>query len=227
MRYDRSDASSSDDRHGLQDTLDSALTMARATTAACDGVAVRLVRRGATPEVAAVAGPLARAVEEVQTESGEGPGLDVAGSHRLVVSPDLAVDPRWRVFGPRAVASAGARSVLCVGLADAERPVGSLDLFGRSSGGFSDDAQRRCALLAVHIGIAVSAARRADNLAVALSSRTLIGQATGVLMERYGIDAGHAFSTLQRISSVHNLKLRELAARVVAGDPLPGAPDRR
>jgi AmiR/NasT family two-component response regulator len=53
-----------------------------------------------------------------------------------------------------------------------------------------------------------------DNLQAALTTRDVIGQAKGVLMERHGIGADEAFERLVRLSQDTNTKLHDVAARI-------------
>ena len=55
----------------------------------------------------------------------------------------------------------------------------------------------------------------------AIETRTVIGQAIGIVMERYDLDEDRAFSVLRRISSHENTKLRDVAAQLVATRRLP------
>ena len=59
------------------------------------------------------------------------------------------------------------------------------------------------------------AADREANLKHAVESHRLIGQATGILVERHRLLPGEAFERLRHASQQRNLKLRELAARVI------------
>lgn len=54
-----------------------------------------------------------------------------------------------------------------------------------------------------------------EQLTEAMRTRDLIGQATGILMERLDIDAGGAFESLVKASQRENVKLRDLARRIV------------
>ena len=65
-----------------------------------------------------------------------------------------------------------------------------------------------------------------DQLRRALETRTTIGVAVGIVMERYGLGQDRAFEALSRWSQESNRKLRDLAADLVAGRPLPHRPDR-
>jgi AmiR/NasT family two-component response regulator len=54
-----------------------------------------------------------------------------------------------------------------------------------------------------------------EQLRAGLESRTVIGQAQGILMERERITAEAAFAILRTASQNTNVKLRDIAVRVV------------
>lgn len=60
-----------------------------------------------------------------------------------------------------------------------------------------------------------SAVERAEHLQAALESRAVIDQAKGIVMERYKLTADQAFQILARLSMERNVKLRDIATRVV------------
>ena len=62
---------------------------------------------------------------------------------------------------------------------------------------------------------------RARNLAKALESSRRIGMAIGILMARHGWSETQAFDALRRLSSVSNVKLRDVADDVVYTGELP------
>lgn len=53
------------------------------------------------------------------------------------------------------------------------------------------------------------------NLERAVESHRLVGQAIGILIERHRITSEEAFELLRRASQDHNVKLREIASRVI------------
>jgi AmiR/NasT family two-component response regulator len=63
--------------------------------------------------------------------------------------------------------------------------------------------------------------RRDQQFRRALFSRDVIGQAKGMVMERFDIDEAAAFPLLKRVSQDSNTPIARLAQRVVAGDYLP------
>jgi AmiR/NasT family two-component response regulator len=70
--------------------------------------------------------------------------------------------------------------------------------------------------------MALTSARTADELQSALHTRNVIGQAQGIIMERYGVGSEQAFAVLSRVSQETNTKLNLVAAQVVAQRVIPG-----
>jgi AmiR/NasT family two-component response regulator len=58
-------------------------------------------------------------------------------------------------------------------------------------------------------------AKQEQTLTEALTTRNLIGQAVGIVMERYQLDSDRAFAFLVRLSQSANTKLRTVAAGLV------------
>ncbi|MDQ3827623.1 MAG: ANTAR domain-containing protein, partial [Actinomycetota bacterium] len=65
-----------------------------------------------------------------------------------------------------------------------------------------------------------------DHLRIALSSRSVIDQAIGIVMAQRHCDPHTAFATLRTISQRRNIKLRTVAAELVAAiqNPTPNNP---
>lgn len=131
-------------------------------------------------------------------------------------SPSIRYDARWRSWGPRVADEAGAESVLSFQLFTHGDTMGALSLYSARRGAFDEAAQEEGLAIAAHVAIAIASAQKIHQLSTGLDTRTVIGQATGVLMERFDLDAARAFGVLGRLSSQHNVKLRDVAAEVVA-----------
>jgi GAF domain-containing protein len=156
-----------------------------------------------------------RRADHLQDELDEGPCVDAAVESRTVVSNDVVSDRRWPHWGPR-IAGLGLASVLSSEIhADGQR-VGALNVYGGSGHEFTREDMEVAAVLAQHVSVALRFARQIEGLHAALDSRTVIGQAQGVLMERYGVDADRSFSILRRFSQDRNIRLVEIARAVVA-----------
>jgi hypothetical protein len=170
--------------------------------------------------------PLATRLDVIQYETGEGPCVTATepGGPDVVASGELDEDARWPKFGPLAAAE-GMHSLLAVGLFPHDDPAraGALNFYARTPGGLDLVDRDIALLLAAHAGTALAATSatadaelRAGQLARALDSRDVIGQAKGILMERRGLTADDAFDVLVTASQSLNIKLTEIARTVVA-----------
>ena len=100
--------------------------------------------------------------------------------------------------------------------------LGALNVYDELPDRFDDDDVAVACLLARHAALAVSTAQRGAGLLQAVDTHALIGQAQGVLMERYGLEAETAFAVLARYSQDHNMKLYDVAERLLNRSELPG-----
>ena len=174
-------------------------------------------------ETLAATGAAAEAPTPCSTSWGRVPCLEVAEWPSWFRSGDVTTDPRWPRWGPGA-GELGLRSVLAVRLVTAGRATeGALNFYSADTGAFVDPETVDVAqVYAVHAANALSSAKLVTGLQTALSSRHTIGLAQGILMERYGLDPQRSFELLRRTSSVHNLKLRDVAAARRRHRPPPG-----
>ncbi len=210
------------DEDDPQATLDAAVRIAAFNVRGCDAAAISMVHRRDRVTTPAYTSEDALGADLLQYTLGEGPCLDAAWVERVVHSADLAADPRWPVWAPRVAREHGAHSVLCLQLFTHGDSLGALNLYSRTRGAFDARDRDDGMALAAHIAVAVAAAQKIQQLADALASRTIISQACGILMERYGLDGRRAFDVLARISSHDNVKLRDVARGLVESRRLPG-----
>ncbi|MET0819448.1 MAG: GAF and ANTAR domain-containing protein [Aeromicrobium sp.] len=165
-----------------------------------------------------------RRADELQDALDEGPCIDAAVESRTVVSNDLASDRRWPSWGPRA-AELGLESVLSSEIHANGRRVGALIIYGSPGHAFTREHVEVGAVLAQQVSVALRSAQRITGLRAALDARTVVGQAQGALMERYGVDADRAFSILRRLSQERDVRLVQVA-RAVLLQALDGAGHR-
>lgn len=180
----------------------------------CDegSISVVLGRRQVSSEAAS--GELPRVIDAMQEELGQGPCLDAAYKHLAVLVPDMASDDRWPLFAPRA-AAAGAASMLSCRLYVEGENLGALNLYARTAGAFDEESEHVALLFASHAAIAYADSRKVERLEGRIATRQLIGQAQGILIERYKITGDAAFVMLVRASQRSNVKLRDVAERLV------------
>jgi transcriptional regulator with GAF, ATPase, and Fis domain len=165
---------------------------------------------------------LPRTVDALQEEVGQGPCLETALEQHTVLVRDMATEPRWPRFSSRA-AELGVRSMLAFQLYVHGDNLGALNLYSLEPDAFDERSVTVGELFAAHAAVACSAAQRESALERALVSRELVGQAQGILMERGRLTADQAFAALQRTSQDRNIKLAEVARRLVETGDLPAA----
>ncbi len=139
----------------------------------------------------------------------QGPCYETATDEAYVVSSDLAADSRWPDYTKAALA-AGVHAQAGIGLFDAGRFQGALNLYADRVGAF-EDLGPLGALFSHHAAVAISYAQEISDLRQAVATRQQIGQAVGVVMERYQLSEERAFAFLARLSQDRNVKLREIA----------------
>jgi GAF domain-containing protein len=172
---------------------------------------------------AASSDELSRQLDELQYEEGDGPCLEALTSSVPVFVTDMANEPRWGRY-PKRAAEIGARSSMSYPLVTGEQAIGALNLYRFEASAPGSAVQAGAAQIAEHAAGALALALRIathgkmiDNLHVALTSRSMIDQAIGILMAQQRCDADAAFELLRRASQGRNTKLRDVAAAVVAG----------
>ena len=186
----------------------------------CQYAGVMLVRRDKVIETAAATDPLVDELHQFHLTCGEGPGLE-SGNDRLVVRvADTRYDLRWEKWA-RCLDERGVRSVLTARLTTGSSDLGTLNLFHAEPDAFDTDDEAVAAILARHAAVALASARRAENLWLAIDARKLVGQAQGILMERFGLSADKAFQVLLRYSQDKNINLRDVAELLVSQRSLP------
>jgi GAF domain-containing protein len=193
-----------------QQVMDGVVNLAREMVPGADEATITMVRKDRHCYSAAATSALASDFDVLQDETGEGPCLDVIWHQQTVRVNDLASDPRWPVLGPRA-AERGVRSMLCLQLFVHRDTLGALDLLGRATSAFTDESEHVGLLLASHAAIAAADAHHLENVNSALVNRDVIGQAKGILMERFKITSDQAFAVLAKVSQDTNRKVSAVA----------------
>ena len=160
---------------------------------------------------------------QVETDFGEGPGMDARAGGRPVATPDVRGEQRWARLGPVA-ASHGVRAVLATPVRVDGRSLGALSVVAGTSRGWSEgEAQvisghaAMLGRLLVTAADAVEQRRLAGQLQTALDSRLVIEQAKGILMERKGLVPSQAFALLRRMARNSSRSLLDIATDVIAG----------
>ncbi|TCC07774.1 GAF and ANTAR domain-containing protein [Kribbella soli] len=206
------------DAAGVDETLEAIVQFAL-QAANCKHAGVALAARGGRAEVGAITDPIVETLYRIQIETEQGPMLTALSGHTVTV-PDVATDDRW----PRwhiAAASAGIGSALHVPMKISEHTTGVLSLYNAEPNAFTVDDEAIAHILARHASVAVATARHEVSMAQAVDARKLVGQAMGILMERYDMNDDQAFAVLRRYSQDTNTKLRDVAQQLIETRKLP------
>ncbi|RVX38050.1 GAF domain-containing protein [Nonomuraea polychroma] len=170
----------------------------------------------------------AELLDELQSATGQGPGLDALDTGEPVTATNLGADSRWRRFA----AESGLLSLHSEPLKSEGRMLGVLTLYSGRSGGFSEETRVAVRVTAGHIGVlfrtAADAARMrevAAQLKDALTTRAIIDQALGILMAQRRCTSHQAFEVLRHVSQDRNVKLHQVAATIV--EKVTGEPPQR
>jgi hypothetical protein len=159
-------------------------------------------------------------VDAAQYQLREGPCYEAATDAIHVISPDIGHDERFPRYGEVAVA-AGVHAQAGLRLFETPKATGALNLYSPNLGAF-EDLGSLGALFAHQAGMAIAYAHEVTNLKEAVATRTTIGQAVGIVMERYELTDSRAFAFLLRMSQHRNVKLRLIAQEIVAATEQQG-----
>ncbi|MCW2525883.1 MAG: histidine kinase [Pseudonocardiales bacterium] len=214
----------------LQSATDTAAVMQRIVLAAvaeiegATGAAITLVEHGRVSSPAH-SDPAATLVGTIQSETGEGPCVDTARDEITIRSDDLRTETRWPKFASRAV-ELGVLSVMSVQLFVEGDSMGALDIYSNQANAFDELAETVGLILASHAAVAMASSREIANLHAGMDGRDLIGQAKGILMERFKINQHDAFDLLIVASQHGNRKLREVAYELTTTGDIAAKPAR-
>jgi GAF domain-containing protein len=199
-----------------EETLLAIALEARRSVPGFDHVGISISHRNGKIETMASTDDLVGELDDLQYDLMEGPCVDSVHSAPVVVVENARHEQRWPRFIPEAVKK-GLRAQLALRLFTEDETLGSINLYSTTSDTVDPNALAMAELFAAHAAIALGRARYEHQLNDALGSRKTIGQAVGLVMERYRIDEDRAFHFLVRVSRNSNIKLRDVAQELVDG----------
>ena len=207
---------------GVGETVDTVVQFALQALS-CRYAGLVLTERGRKPVIAATTAQVVADLYQLQLDAGQGPLMTSLENGKPVFVTDIANDDQWPVEWRKLAAAIGVCSVLHLPLMPTDRPVGVLSFFSEQADAFDSDDLAVGHILARHASIAVANARSEESLAQAVDARKLVGQAMGILMERFDLDGDRAFEVLRRYSQDSNTKLRDVAQELIDTRKLPAA----
>lgn len=180
-----------------------------------DTCGVLLIGKGGKFESLFGTSDLIYQLDALQEACGEGPCIQAAVDELIVRTDDFTTERRWPKYSS-AVTELGVRSGLSFKLYTGKTTAGALNLFGMQPHAFDGQSEAIGSVLAAHAASAILASRHGEQLVSALNTRDVIGQAKGVIMERFNVDAMRAFEMLRELSQTSNTRLVDIANRVIA-----------
>ena len=198
----------------LEDTLDAIVCAAAYSLPGMDHVGISVASRDGSIETLAATDQLVWELDHLQYALNEGPCVHAIQAEPAVIVENLAHDHRW----PRYTAAAAQRGVLSqmgLQLYLEEETLGALNMYSTTTATVDPGLRDAADLFAQYAALAMGRVRREVQLQHALRARKTIGQALGLIMERYKIDEARAFAFLTRASQTSNIKLRTIAKELV------------
>ena len=170
---------------------------------------LHLLKSGAEADPAAITMLCLRLGVDRLLEPGQVTDLDHRPHHPARSDGADQADPaRWR-------------SLLVVDLSS-PRSTGATQLvwYSREPNAFTTTGDLAVSF-AGHAALAARTINERHHLERAADSRTITGQATGILMNRYQLSAGRAFEILRRCSQDRNIRLWDVAEAIIRTGEIP------
>ena len=199
----------------LEAALGSIAASAAGNIPGVDFVSITVLEVDDSLRTTAATDPLAERADALQYELREGPCYAAVADGRFVMVNDMATAVEFPRYGPRVV-GLGVGAQAAIQLVDGARRAG-LNLYARTARSFDHSTVQFAELFATQAGALLGYAEQVEQLSEALQTRTDVGTAVGILMERYAIDRRQAFAFLARNSQNRNIKVRVLAGSVIDG----------
>ncbi len=211
---------------GSRDSADTLQQIAEAAVgliASCEIAGVCVLRNGNDDSCAHSHSELQQ-LDDLQREIGEGPSVGELNTMDVIYVPDLTDPVPWPAWGPVVVERTGMRSYLGYRLFTDASSVGTLNLYAPEPDAFSAQDRLDAMVMATHAAVALQSTVLHEQMHTAMTSRQLIGEATGILRARFDLTSEQAFGVLKRVSSQQNVKLFTIAEHVVETGALPAEP---
>ena len=202
------------ENHDVDTTLTHICELAVKTVEGCEAAGIsiaqgtRVTSRTTTDDLPCV-------VDKIQSETQQGPCVDAIKEHQVFITGFLSKEERWPEFAKRAHEETGVESILSLRLFAREDTMGALNLYSREPDAFDDHDVAVGSVFAAHAAVALATAKHDEQLESKSQSRDLIGMAKGIIIARQNVSEDEAFDILRRASQRMNVKLRELAGRIV------------
>jgi GAF domain-containing protein len=204
----------------LHETLQRVTDLSVAAVSGADLAGITMIVEG-RQRTAVFTDELAPEIDQAQYDTGEGPCVEAFATGEIRQIESTLDDGRWPEFR-RSAADHGVRSTLSFPMMANKEPVGAMNLYSRNERAFTDQDLETGTLFASQAAIVLANAQAywdardlSARLGDAIEARSVIEQAKGILMFSQGCRDDEAFELLVKASQRENVKLRDIARRIV------------
>jgi GAF domain-containing protein len=203
-------------------------TTAVSVVPGCDHACVTTMSGDGEAVCEAASDEIARLVDKLERETGEGPCLDAITEERFELDSDITESAAWPTLATQVLAATPVRGMMGYRIRVGERKIGALNLLSDTPGAFTADSANVGVMVAALASVALTAAaeqQNAESLRNALDNSREIGKAIGILMATNNLGDEEAFDVLRRASNQLNMRLSAVARRVVTEHGVAGSND--
>jgi hypothetical protein len=171
---------------------------------------------------------VARSMDDLETEAGEGPCLDSILEDSVQRDDDITAGCTWPALAKLTIERTPVRGMIGYRLQQGPDARSAFNVFSDTPGALTQQSADIGAVLAAFTSVALTAAEEkasAENLRRGLSSNREIGKAMGLLMAAHSVSDAEAFEILRSASTRTNTRLADVADKVNSShrEQLPGA----
>ncbi len=186
----------------------------------CDHASLMVRKHGRAVTVAAY-DETARLIDEMERTLDDGPCLDAMDEDEpdQHMCTDLTTGSKWPKLAARILAESEVKGMAGFRIRQEGQKVGALNIFSDTPGAMTEHSLEQAIMLTAFASVALAALERgeeASTLRRGLESNREIGKAIGLLMAMHDIDDDQAFQMLAKVSQEMNVKVAEVATRVIA-----------
>lgn len=207
------------DEHDLDSMLGHIGRLGVAALPGWDAAATTLVKQKKVATFGATDDRISE-LDQFQYDHNEGPCVDALGGDIHYFRADDPA-PRWRGFAEKAIEH-GVASIVSFPLRLDDEVFGVLNFYSEQKDALQDGQREEGLVFASQAAVTLAnaqafsqATQQVEQLHEAVDTRTMIGQATGLLMAQEGLTSDEAFNKLVKVSQNANIKLRDIARRYV------------
>jgi len=184
----------------------------------CDHACVTSLKAGGVLTCEGSSDDVAVLIDKLERETGEGPCLDAIVEEGYQHDPDITAHATWPALTKRVLEHTPVRGMIGYRLLVGGNKVGALNIFSDHPHALTTESADIGAVVASFASVALAGAAqhdRAETLQRGLESNREIGKAIGLIMAAHKIGDAEALNVLKKVSSELNVKLADIARRVV------------